>query len=62
MIRQSLLLSYATRGNYTPETMIYGVHHIGVQLVELVEDTSEKYAGKDKYHRTGLIDMCKGSC
>ena len=35
--RKSSFLSYAMRGDYTLKPLDYGVHHRGVQLVELVE-------------------------
>ena len=60
--RKSSFLSYAMRGDYTLKPLDYGVHHIGVQLVELVESHLYKYLGKDRPHRKGLINLWPVSC
>ena len=50
------------RGDYTLEHLSYGIHKKGERLVYLFEATSNKYTGKDKYHRTGLTNLWPGSC
>ena len=55
--RKSSFLSYATRGDYTLEPLAYGIHHRSVRLVEIVEDTLDKYVGKGRTHGAGLINL-----
>ena len=50
-------LSSAIRGDYKLKPLVYGVHHRGNQLVEIVEATSDKYMGKDRSHGKGLIKL-----
>ena len=45
------------RGDYNLKPLVYGVHHRGNQLVEIVEATSDKYMGKDRSHGKGLIKL-----
>ena len=59
-IRKSSFLSYATRGDCTLEPLAYGIHHRGVQLVDIVKDSLDKYMGKDRDHGRGLINMYPG--
>ena len=47
-------MSYAMRGDYTLTSLTYGIHHIGVQLVELIEYLLAKLVSKDRSHRAGL--------
>ena len=51
---------YHNRGLY-PKPPSYGVYHRGVQLVGLVEAPLTNYAGKDRKHGTGLINLWMGS-
>ena len=46
-IRNISLLSYFMRGEYTLEPLAYGIHLIGVQLVELAEDPLAKLMGDE---------------
>ena len=55
-------MSSAMRGGYTLKTLAYGIHHKGVQLVEIFEAPSSYYVGKDRAHRTGLINLWPVSC
>ena len=55
-------MGYSMRGNSTLEHLTYGVHHRGVQLVDIVEDTSDKYVIKDRSHGARLINLWTVSC
>ena len=57
MIRKSSLLSYYMRGDYTLEPLAYGVNCRGARFFLLVEAPSDKYIGKDRSHRTCLINL-----
>ena len=56
-IIQRSLLSYAMIGDCTLEPLTYGVHHRGLQLVEIVEYPLAKYMEKYRAHWTGLIKL-----
>ena len=45
------------RGGYNPKPLAYGIHHIGVRLVELVEYPLAKYVVKDISHRKKSINL-----
>ena len=61
-IKKCSFLSYDTRGDYNLKPLTYGVHHIVVLLVDPVGSPLVKYLGKDRYHRTGVINLYLGSC
>ena len=48
-------------GDYTLEPLAYGVHIIGVRLVEIFEAPSSKYMVKYRTHGTGFINLYLGS-
>ena len=48
-------------GSYTLGYIAYGVHHRGVQSVDLIDTPSDKYMGKDRAHGSGLINLYPGS-
>ena len=60
-IRKFLFLGYAMRGYYTLEPLVYGFHHRGIRLVEIVEYPLSKNVGKDRSHSTSLINLYLGS-
>ena len=54
---ETLVISYAMRGDYTLEPLANGIHHRSFRLVELTEAPLAKYVGKDRPHGTGLINL-----
>ena len=48
-------------GEYTLETLSYGVHHRDVKFIGLVQDPLDKYWVKDRAQETGLINLYQGS-
>ena len=56
----SSLLSYTMRGEYNFRHLAYGVHHRGVQLVELLGAPSAEYVGKDRPYGTGFSNLWPG--
>ena len=43
--------------DYTLKPITYDFHNRGVQLVELIGDTLDKYLEKDRAHGTVLINL-----
>ena len=50
------------RGDYTLEPLGYGIHHRGIQLVDIVEDTQANCLDKDRSQETFFINLRPGSC
>ena len=58
---QNLIAELLHEREYNLKPLTYSVHNRGVLLAELVEDPLVKYADKDRYNETGLMNLWMGS-
>ena len=54
---KNLIAELLHERDYNLKPLTYSVHHRGVLLADLVEAPLVKYADKDRYHETGLMNL-----